>query len=127
MYPKNPPFQKCLAYLESLPNIQVTIQGEPYCTREVLADGHLIINAGNKTADYICEIKPGITHEIVEQVAEYFTKLGERLTPGQRPLLVTRHLSNLVVDRLLEKNIEFIDVDGNIYLNRPEIYFSRSR
>ena len=122
MYPKNPLFQKCLAYLESLPNIKVTIQGEPYCTREVLADGNLIINTGNQTVDYVCEIKTGLTNDLVEQVQEYFTNLGQRLNPGQRPLLVTRDLSNLVVARLLEKNIEFIDVDGNIYLNRPEIY-----
>jgi hypothetical protein len=30
MYPKNPLFQKCLAYLELLPNIKATIEGEPY-------------------------------------------------------------------------------------------------
>ena len=122
MYPKNPIFQKCLLFLEALPNIKATIQGEPYFSSEVLADGELIISTSNKTTNYICEIKTGITNDIVEQVAEYFANLARRLNGKQRPLLVTRNLSNLVIDQLLERNIEFIDVDGSIYLNSPEIY-----
>ncbi len=122
MYPKTPLFQKCLLFLESLPNIKATIQGEPYFSSEVLADGELIISTSDKTAHYICEIKTGITNDIVEQVAQYFANLGKRLNAKQRPLLVTRNLSSLVVDQLIERNIEFIDVDGNIYLNSPEIY-----
>ena len=124
MRPKNPLFQKCIAYLESLPNIKATIQGEPYFSSEVLADGELIIGTSNKTANYVCEIKTGITNDIVEQVAEYFANLGKRLNGKQRPLLVTRNLSSLVVDQLLARNIEFIDVDGNIYLNSSDIYIA---
>ena len=122
MRPKNPLFQKCLIFLESLPNIKATIQGEPYFSSEVLADGELIISTSDKTTNYVCEIKTGITNDIIEQVAEYFTDLGRRLNEKQRPLLVTRNLSSLVIDKLLEKNIEFIDVDGSIYLNSPKIY-----
>ncbi|MBD2102537.1 type IV toxin-antitoxin system AbiEi family antitoxin [Leptolyngbya sp. FACHB-261] len=122
MHPKNPLFQKCLAYLESLPNIKATVQGEPYFSSEVLADGKLIISTPYKTVNYVCEIKTGLTSDVVEPVAEYFTNLGARLRHEQRPLLVTRNLSDLVVNQLLERNIEFIDVDGNIYLNSPEIY-----
>ncbi len=124
MRPKNPLFQKCIAYLESLPNIEATIQGEPYFSSEVLADGELIIGISNKTANYVCEIKTGITNDIVEQVAEYFANLGKRLNGKQRPLLVTRNLSSLVIDKLLERNIEFIDVDGNVYLNSSDIYIA---
>ncbi|PZU98947.1 MAG: hypothetical protein DCE90_03870 [Pseudanabaena sp.] len=124
MYPKNPFFQKCLIFLESLPNIKATIQGEPYFSSEVLADGELIISTSNKTTNYICEIKTGITNHIVDQVAEYFANLGKRLNNKQRPLLVTRSLSSLVVDRLLERDIEFIDIDGNIYLNSSDIYIA---
>lgn len=122
MYPKNPLFQKCLAYLELLPNIKATIEGEPYVNRDFLADGHLRINTGNQTVDYVCEIKTGLTNDILDQTQAYFTKLGERLNPGQRPLLITRNLSNLVVDQLLARNLEFIDVEGNVYLNCPGIY-----
>jgi len=124
MRPKNPLFQKCIAYLESLPNINATIQGEPYFSSEFLADGELIISTSDKTANYICEIKTGITNDIVEQVAEYFANLSKRLNGKQRPLLVTRNLSNLVIDQLLERNIEFVDVDGNIYLNSSDIYIA---
>ncbi|MEI6429069.1 MAG: type IV toxin-antitoxin system AbiEi family antitoxin [Pseudanabaena sp. ELA607] len=126
MRPKNPLFQKCIAYLESLPNINVEakIQHEPYFSSEVLADGELIISTSNKMANYICEIKTGITNDIVEQVAEYFANLGSRLNGKQRPLLVTRNLSSLVIDQLLKRNIEFVDVDGNIYLNNADIYIT---
>jgi chorismate mutase len=122
MQPKNPLFQKCLTYLATLPNIKATIQGESYFSSEVLADGQLTISTSNETTNYICEIKTGLTNDLVEQVSEYFANLGKRLEIGQRPLLITRNLSSLVVDQLLDKNIEFIDVDGNIYLNSPEIY-----
>ncbi|WP_009632593.1 type IV toxin-antitoxin system AbiEi family antitoxin [Synechocystis sp. PCC 7509] len=122
MYPKNPLFQKCLTYLESLPNIKATIQEEPYLSTQVLADGSLIINTSDKIVNYVCEIKTNLTNDVIEQVAEYLTNLGKRLKSEQRPLLITRHLSNVVVERLLENNIEFVDVDGNIYLNSPELY-----
>lgn len=122
MQPKNPLFQKCFDYLESLPHIEVAIQEEPYFSSEVLADGKLIIKTSNKSVNYVCEIKSGLTNDVVEQVAKYFYNLGERLKHTERPLLVTRGLSNVVVEQLLKNNIEFIDVDGNIYLNSPEIY-----
>jgi hypothetical protein len=122
MYPKNPLFQKCLAYLESLPNMQATIQAEPYFSSEVLADGQLVINAADKTIHYVCEIKTGLTTDVIEQVAEYFTNLAGRLKDGQRPLLITSDLSDRVVEKLIEKNIEFIDIDGNVYLNHSGIY-----
>ncbi|KKJ00140.1 type IV toxin-antitoxin system AbiEi family antitoxin [Prochlorothrix hollandica] len=122
MHPKNPLFQKCLTYLESLPCIEAAVQGEPYFSDKVLADGKLIIKTSNKSTSYVCEIKTGITNDVIEQVTEYFSNLGKRLKHNERPLLITRGLSKLVVEQLLTRNIEFIDVDGNIYLNSPEIY-----
>lgn len=122
MYPKNPLFQKCLAYLEQLPGIKATVRGEPYFSSEVLADGKLTIDTSNKSVDYVCEIKTGLTNDVIEQVTEYFSNLGKRLKHDERPLLITRGLSNLVVEQLLKRNIEFIDVDGNIYLNCSELY-----
>ncbi len=123
MYPKNPLLQKCFTYLKSLPNIEPTIREEPYFSSKVLADGELVINTPNGTAkNYIYEIKSGITNDGVDEITNYFAKLGERLDSHQKPLLITRNLSSLVIDKLLKRNIEFIDVDGNIYLNRPGIY-----
>ncbi|MCG9890967.1 MAG: hypothetical protein MH252_07820 [Thermosynechococcaceae cyanobacterium MS004] len=122
MQPKNPLFQKCFNYLESLPHIEVAIQEEPYFSSEFLADGKLIIKTSNRSVNYVCEIKSGLTNDVIEQVTKYFYNLGGRLKHTERPLLVTRGLSNVVVEQLLKNNIEFIDVDGNIYLNSPEIY-----
>jgi hypothetical protein len=122
MQPKNPLFQKCLTCLESLPGIKGVIQSESYFSSEVLADGKLTIQKSNSSINYVCEIKTGITSDVIEQIADYFAGLSQRLKQPERPLLITRGISNLVVDRLLEQNIEFIDVDGNIYLNSPGIY-----
>lgn len=122
MPPKNPLFQKCLTYLESLPHIKANILREYYVSSDVLADGELTISTSGNTVNYVCEIKTGLTDDVVEQVADYLINLGDRLKPNQRPLLITRSLSNLVVKQLLERNIEFIDIDGNIYLNSPGIY-----
>lgn len=122
MQPKNPLFQKCFDYLESLPHIGVTLQEEPYFSREALADGKLTIKTSNKSVNYVCEIKAELTNNEIEQVTKYFYNLRTRLEPTERPLLITRGLSNVVVEQLLKNNIEFIDVKGNIYLNSPEIY-----
>ncbi|MDB9529376.1 type IV toxin-antitoxin system AbiEi family antitoxin [Oscillatoria sp. CS-180] len=122
MHPKNPLFQKCIAYLESLPSIKAVIQGEAYFSNEVLADGKLIINTSSERVDYVCEIKTGLTNDVVEQVTEYFLNLGRRLKHNERPLLITRGLSNLVVEQLLKRNVEFIDIDGSIYLNSSKFY-----
>jgi len=122
LYPKNPLFQKCFKYLESLPHIGVTLQAEPYFSSEALADGKLTIKTSNKSVNYVCEIKTRLTNDVMEKDTQYLYNLRERLEPTERPLLITRGLPNIVVEKLLEKNIEFIDVRGNIYLNSPEIY-----
>lgn len=122
MYPKSPLFQKCVAYLESLPNLKVIVQEEFYPTTDVLSDGQLTITNSYKSVSYVYELQTNITNDFVEKVVEYLINLGKRLINGQRPLLITSHLSNLVIEHLLEKNIEFIDVDGNIYLNNPDFY-----
>jgi hypothetical protein len=124
MYPKTPIFQKCIAYLESLPNITITasVEKEPYFSSDFLADGELIINVDRKTVNYVCEIKSGITNNVIEEIHEYFITLRQKLNESQRPLLITSSLSSSVVELLFEKNIEFIDVNGNIYLNNQEFY-----
>lgn len=122
MAPKNPLFQKCIAYLKSLPGIEASIQGESYSSSKVLADGILTISMSGKIAHYVCEIKTGLTSDLIDDVATYVSRLGTRLNNKERPLLITRGLSNIVVDQLLQRNVEFIDVDGNIYLNSPDIY-----
>jgi hypothetical protein len=123
MGPKNPLFQKCLAHLESLPNMQAVVQDEPYFAEGILADGLLTIDNGHKAVDYIYEIKAELTYESLDQVTKYFAELAHRLQPHQqRALLIANHLSDSVVKELFRRGIQFIDANGNIYLNSPEMY-----
>ena len=122
MQPKHPLFQKCIAQLESLPNLKAMVKVEPFVTADVLADGQLTLHGPTDIADYVCEIKLGLTNDVIDQVIQYFQNLQSRLQDHQRPLLITQRLSNLVIDQLLAQNIEFIDVDGNLYLNSPAAY-----
>jgi hypothetical protein len=120
--PRHPLFQKAIALLESLPNLQATTQGEPYLGDDVLADGELVIQINGKTVHYVCEIKTGITAELTDQITEYFAYLEKILKPKKYPLLITQNLSNVVIDQLLKNKIYFIDVAGSVYLNASEIY-----
>ena len=63
MQPKNPLLQKCFNYLESLPHIEATLQGEPYFSSEVLADGKLIIKTSNKQEGKTMEITKTINYK----------------------------------------------------------------
>ncbi|WP_017662347.1 type IV toxin-antitoxin system AbiEi family antitoxin [Baaleninema simplex] len=123
MYPKTPIFQKCLETLNSLPNIQeATVREEPYLSENVLADGSLRIKTSQQSIDYICEIKTHLTYDSIEAISEYFKNLSFRLKDEVSPLLITSDLSNLVAEKLAQNNIEFIDIKGTIYLNRPTFY-----
>lgn len=122
MQPKHPIFQKCIAQLEALPNLKAMVKVEPFVTADVLADGQLTLRGPNDTTDYVCEIKLELNNDVVEQVIQYVKTLQSRLQEHQRPLLVTQHLSNLMIDQLLDQNIEFIDIDGRLYLNSPAAY-----
>ncbi len=122
MRPTHPILQKCLQKIESLPNIKANISSVPYVSNTVLADGQLILNTPQATVEYICEIKSHITRETINDVIEYFIHFRERLDKNHKPLLITESLSNQIVEDLLKKDIEFIDVAGNIYLNSPSFY-----
>jgi hypothetical protein len=122
MFPKNPLLQKCFRYLESLLNLSVSIQDEPYSTDKVLADGMLEISKDEAKVTYICEIKTGLINESLPQIKAYFDNFSQRLQKDQRALLITQGLSNSLINSLQESNIEFIDIDGSLYLNNPCIY-----
>ncbi|MBD1888923.1 type IV toxin-antitoxin system AbiEi family antitoxin [Coleofasciculus sp. FACHB-SPT9] len=122
MQPKHPLLQKCLKLLESLPNLQAKVEALPYITDNLLADGRLILYGSGQQVEYVCEIKSDITSGTIDLIVDYLLHIRQRLDDEQRPLLVTQNLSERVVDRLLKKNIEFIDTTGNIYLNSPITY-----
>ena len=122
MQPTHPILQKCLKQIESLPNLNADVSTIPYVSKTILADGQLILHTPQATVEYICEIKSHVTRETINNVIEYFTHFRERLDKNQKPLLITENLSDQIVEDLLKKNIEFIDVTGNIYLNSYSFY-----
>ncbi|MBD2778291.1 hypothetical protein ICL16_41185 [Iningainema sp. BLCCT55] len=122
MQPKHPWLQKCLEKLEELPQIKTTTTVEPFQVESAIADGLLTIYTPQKKLEYIVEIKSHLTHETLDIALNYLKHLRQRLSDGQRPLLVTDVLSDALVNELLEQNIEFIDTTGNIYLNNSSIY-----
>jgi hypothetical protein len=121
MQPKHPWLQKCIQKLEELPQIETTTTIEPFL-ENTLADGLLTIYTPHSQVKYIVEIKAPITLDTLDSTINYFNYLKEKLSNGQRTLLITNALSDAVVDSLLERNIEFIDTTGNIYLNNSSLY-----
>ncbi|MUG94628.1 hypothetical protein F7734_20565 [Scytonema sp. UIC 10036] len=121
MQPKHPWLQKCLQHLEELPQIKTTATIEPFLG-EILADGLLTISTPYHEIKYVVEIKSPLTLETLDSTLDYLNHLKEHLNDSQRPLLVTDTLSDAVVNELLDKNIEFLDTTGNIYLNNSYFY-----
>ncbi len=122
MLPKHPLLQKCLKALEAIPTFQTKMGAMPYVTADFLADGQLFIENAQGKAEYIYEIKSDVTRDTIDAVIQYFGSLQQRLPGKTRALLITHQLSDQTVDRLVEKEIEFVDATGNIYLNSPRNY-----
>jgi hypothetical protein len=122
MLPKHPLLQKCLKVLEAMPTFQTEVGNMPYVTADFLADGQLFIENAQGKAEYIYEIKSDVTRDTIDAVIQYFGSLQQRLPDKTRALLITHQLSDQTVDRLVEKDIEFVDATGNIYLNSPRNY-----
>jgi hypothetical protein len=122
MRPKHPWLKKCLEQLEKLPQICATATTEPYVYEEILADGKLTIETSNQRINYIFVIKSGITADTLDLQFEYLHHFSNRIYAPNRPLLITSDLSDFAIDQLLEKNIEFLDTNGTIYLNNPTFY-----
>jgi hypothetical protein len=122
MLPKHPLLQKCLKALEAMPTFQTEVGMMPYVTADFLADGQLFIENAQGKAEYIYEIKSDVTRDTIDAVIQYFGSLQQRLPGKTRALLITHQLSDQTVDRLVEKDIEFVDATGNIYLNSPRTY-----
>jgi hypothetical protein len=122
MLPKHPLLQKCLKALEAMPTFQTEVGMMPYVTADFLADGQLFIENAQGKSEYIYEIKSDVTRDTIDAVIQYFGSLQQRLPGKTRALLIAHQLSDQTVDRLVEKDIEFVDATGNIYLNSPRNY-----
>lgn len=121
MQPNHPWLQKCLQKLEELPQIETTTTIEPF-VENTIADGLLTIYTPHNKFKYIFEIKSPIALETIDSTTNYLNYEKRKSSNDQRTLLITDALSETVVNFLLEKNIEFIDTTGNIYLNNSSLY-----
>ena len=80
-------------------------------------DAVLQINApGGQVKTHYAEIKATLTKATVGYVAEQIRRF-------EKPaILVTRHVTPKMAERLRERNIAFIDTAGNTYINDPPIF-----
>jgi hypothetical protein len=128
MQPKHPLIQKSLSQLASLPHLKVETQVEamPYVGETAIADGQMAVHSLQGDATYVFEVKTNVTSETVEETIAYLKKLQQRLPAHYRLLLITDKLSKSATKKLIEQNLEFIDVSGNCYLNSPALYLITS-
>lgn len=102
--------RECLDHLNALPDIEARNGDRNW----------IAIRKGDNHVDYAYKIQPNVTGTTAELIIPYFQ--GFERNNGEKILLITRYLSNPAIDILLQKNIEFIDTAGNIYLNNPAVY-----
>jgi hypothetical protein len=170
MQPKHPLLQKCLAYLESLPhlNLEIQVEATPYVEETVVADSQIVVTTSQGSVTYIVVIKSNVTNETLPFDLDYLSALSHKLErlntlkysdltdhynvardvvrdaaprsweqriqdsnfhgvikhtlSNYRLLLIAQKVSQLVAQQLIQKNIEFIDTQGNCYLNSPALY-----
>ncbi|MCT7969566.1 type IV toxin-antitoxin system AbiEi family antitoxin [Laspinema sp. D1] len=110
MKQESPLLRECLDHMNALPDIEAR-NGDR---------NSITIRNCDKSVDYAYKIQPDVTGTTAELIIPYFQRFERN--NGDKILLITRYLSNPAIDILLEKQIEFIDTAGNIYLNNPAAY-----
>ena len=83
-------------------------------------DGVLELETASGRQRYVVESKGRLSPSTLSAALESLQRLA-KLTDG-RPLLVTHHASERLIDLLLEEDVEFVDAAGNMYLNSPACY-----
>jgi len=71
---------------------------------------------GDKPKKFYVEIKGFITKDTIGHVAGQIRRLGK---PG---ILVTRHVTPAMAERMKELDLAFIDTAGNAYINTPPLF-----
>jgi len=95
-------------------NIKI-LKFEP--TDKIRLDAVVQIHApDDKPKKFYVEIKGLITKDTIGHVAGQIRRLGK---PG---ILVTRHVTPTMAERMKELNLAFIDTAGNAYINTPPLF-----
>lgn len=113
--------QQCLENLIVLPNIYITSKDTPGAKQVDSEDKGLItIHSPLKSVDYMYAIQPDVTSITAEFIINDLLLQQQKI--NEKLFLITRSLSEAAINKLVANNIEFIDTNGNIYLNSPAAY-----
>jgi hypothetical protein len=106
----------CLATLNALDCCEVELAQleatEPY-------DGRLRLRGPGGQFDYIVEVKRGLT---LPTMPVFLHKLNLLRSEGHPPLLFTDYVHEALAEYLKENSVEFVDLAGNVHLQRPSLY-----
>ncbi|MGA1842467.1 MAG: hypothetical protein ACMUIU_17775 [bacterium] len=80
------------------------------------ADKILQVKANKKQIQFCIEIKNNITRPVIGLLIQYKEKLPHPL------LLVTDYVNEYMAYHLKQKEMEFIDIAGNAFINQPPVY-----
>lgn len=112
--------QQCLENLELLPNIQITPKNRPNKRVYSKETGIITIHSPLQSVDYMYAIQPDVTSITAELIINDLLLQQQKV--DAKLFLITRSLSEAAINKLVANNIEFIDTNGNIYLNSPAAY-----
>ena len=127
MSPSDPILEDCIERLNALPGIKAVLSQPPRQTCQTMAKplrsritpNQLTVTSPLDTVQYHYEIK-SLSSNTVGLVISQLQRLAE-MSPD-RPLLLTRQVPDRLIDLMLEKDLEFVDAAGNLYLNSPAAY-----
>lgn len=82
------------------------------------ADGFVVIGRGDKRYDYVVEAKRVITPATLGTTVMEAHQI--EATPNRKALIVAEYVNEPMAQRLRQMGLQFADVAGNIFLDRPE-------
>ncbi|MGL5880249.1 MAG: type IV toxin-antitoxin system AbiEi family antitoxin [Xenococcaceae cyanobacterium] len=117
MTPNEELLEECLAHLNNLPEIHANPANHQSSS---FTDGHIIVKSPFHSTDYHYNIKLTVTNANVDVAIDRLKRFQTK--SNIHPLLLTRHVPENALDRLLKQNLEFIDAAGNMFLSSPATY-----
>ena len=90
---------------------------KPAVLRKLGADRGLRIGKGGRTLDLPVDVIATVTHGTAGAIAN---QLRQRTQKGQKRLLITRYVAPAVAEQLRVLGVQFADMAGNAYIQRPQ-------
>jgi len=112
---------ECFEHINKLPNVSVQAD---VITRESAeskdSEGQLILSTPMAFLEYVYLKKSLLNNANLQIAIAHLKSLASYL--GLKPLLVSKHISDSLMQKLIDLEIEFIDTSGNMYFNGPGVY-----